>query len=141
MHLLDINVWLGLISDNHVHHSTAKTWFENVADNRRCFFCRFTQQGVLRLSTNATVFPDSAFTLREAWAAYDAFLADPRVGFLSEPQGTESLWRQLTQHNLKATKLWADAYLAAFALAGNLELITFDKGFTQYPALRYSVLS
>jgi predicted nucleic acid-binding protein len=34
-----------------------------------------------------------------------------------------------------------DAYLAAFAITGGLELITFDKGFSKFGGLRYAVLS
>jgi hypothetical protein len=44
MHLPDINVWLALTFDSHVHHPAAKVWFDALADEH-CFFCRMTQQG------------------------------------------------------------------------------------------------
>jgi hypothetical protein len=43
MLLPDVNVWLALTFDSHVHHPAAKTWFDGLADEV-CFFCRLTQQ-------------------------------------------------------------------------------------------------
>jgi predicted nucleic acid-binding protein len=36
--------------------------------------------------------------------------------------------------------LWQDAYLAAFARAAKLHLVTFDGGFRQYEGLRLTLL-
>ena len=58
MLLPDVNVWLALVFDFHFHHRAAKTWYE--ASSESCFFCRWTQQGFLRLATNATVFQQEA---------------------------------------------------------------------------------
>jgi predicted nucleic acid-binding protein len=38
----------------------------------------------------------------------------------------------LTQATLPSTHVWNDAYLAAFAMAGNYEIATFDRGFAQF---------
>jgi predicted nucleic acid-binding protein len=37
-------------------------------------------------------------------------------------------------------KLWMDAYLAAFALAGGYQLVTLDKAFKQFKGLNLRVL-
>lgn len=55
MFLPDVNVWLALTFDSHHHHPDAKKWFDALP-GQICFFCRMTQQGFLRLSTNPTVF-------------------------------------------------------------------------------------
>ncbi len=73
MLLPDVNVWLALTFDSHVHHPAAKTWFDALS-GELCLFCRTTQQGFLRLATNAVVFGDSALNLSEAWKKYDVFL-------------------------------------------------------------------
>jgi uncharacterized protein len=65
MLLLDVNVWLALTFDSHVHHPAAKTWFDGLADEL-CLFCRISQQGFLRLSTNPKVFGSHALTMAEA---------------------------------------------------------------------------
>ena len=140
MHLPDINVWLALIFDSHVHHPAAKTWFDGLPNDALCHFCRLSQQGFLRLTTNPSVFGKFAVTLPEAWQKYDVLLSDPRVAFADEPVDLENHWRTFTQHQSFSTKVWNDAYLAAFARAGSLEMVTFDQAFTQYANVKCTIL-
>jgi len=70
MLLPDINVWLALTFDSHVHHPVAKLWFDSLS-GELCLFCRTTQQGFLRISTNTAVFGSNALSLDEAWEKYD----------------------------------------------------------------------
>jgi toxin-antitoxin system PIN domain toxin len=140
MFLPDINLWLALAFESHVHHAAARGWFEGSPDGP-CSFCRLTPQGFLRLATNPKAFGAEAVTLADAWRLYDAFLGDPRIGFAAEPEGLEALWRGHTQGPSFTPQAWSDAYLAAFAQAGGLELVTFDKGFSRYADLRCIILS
>lgn len=140
MLLPDVNVWLALTFDSHVHHPATKTWFDALSGDL-CLFCRTTQQGFLRLATNAVVFGENALTLGEAWQKYDIFQSDPCVSYIDEPAGIEPLWRIYTQRQSFSPKVWNDAYLAAFAQAANFELVTFDQGFTQYQNVRSTILS
>ena len=66
MLLPDVNVWLALTFDSHIHHLAAKSWFDGLA-NETCAFCRMTQQGFLRLASNSQVFGKHAVTMVEAW--------------------------------------------------------------------------
>ncbi len=77
----------------------------------------------------------------EAWRTYDELLADYRVVFAEEPDDVEVVWRSLTPSQMVSTNVWSDAYLAAFAQAADFEVVTFDKGFAQYTALRHTILS
>jgi predicted nucleic acid-binding protein len=70
---------------------------------------------------------DEVLTQLQAWHAYDDWLSDERVLFLSEPLDLESSFRELTQLRHAAPKDWADSYLIAFAGAAGLHLVTFDK--------------
>ena len=140
MLLPDVNVWLALAFDGHAHYSAAKQWFDGLSD-QVCYFCRLTQQGFLRLATNPSVFGKNAVTLPDAWQKYDDFLSDIRVSYAEEPYGLEDFWREYTQRQSFSPKVWNDAYLAAFARAAGLELITFDNGFTQYKNLSCTILS
>jgi len=63
MVLPDINVWLALAFRFHSHHEAANLWYEGSTEP--CCFCRFTQQGFLRLASNPAAFKDEAVTLRE----------------------------------------------------------------------------
>ncbi len=139
MILPDVNVWLALAFNAHIHHAAAKAWHGGLS-NQCCFFCRLTQQGFLRLSTNPKALPNQAVSLSQAWQMYDSILIDPRFAFADEPPGLEALWRAFTQGQSFSPKVWNDAYLAAFAMAGNLELVTFDKAMTQYQGLKCMIL-
>jgi toxin-antitoxin system PIN domain toxin len=139
MHLLDINVWLGLAFKRHKHHISAIAWFNSIGQTR-CCFCRLTQMGFLRLASNPQAMGISAVTLQQAWQAYDALFADPRVGYVEEPAGIDPVWRSLTQHQSFSPKVWNDAYLAAFAQTVDFEVITFDQGFAQHQGVRCTIL-
>lgn len=141
MHLPDVNVWLALTFDSHVHHAASKAWFDGLPDDAACCFCRLTQLGFLRLATNRAVFAADALTLPDAWQKYDLYLTDPRISFAEEPPQVESHWRSFTQAQTFSPKVWNDAYLAAFALAGGLELVTFDKGIAQYQNVNSTILA
>lgn len=80
-------------------------------------------------------------TLPDAWQKYDIFLTDPRVGFAQEPADLENHWRTFTQSQSFSPQVWNDSYSAAFGMAGGLELVTFDKGFAQYPKVTCTILS
>ena len=80
-------------------------------------------------------------TLIKAWALYDELFRDPRVVFSEEPANLETLWRDYTRRRSFSPKVWNDAYLAAFARAASFELVTLDKGFSQYKNLQCIILS
>lgn len=138
--LPDVNLWLALAFESHTHHSAAKGWFDGLTGDA-CVFCRMTQQGFLRLATNAKAFGDEAVTLAEAWGIYDAFMADQRIYFGLEPSGIEPFWRDYTFRRTFSPKVWNDGYLAAFARAAGYHLVTFDQGFSQFADLDGAVLS
>ncbi len=126
----DINVWIALTYEGHVHHFAARDWFDAVGSSSRLFFCRFTQLGFLRLLTaEAVMGRTDVLTQEQAWEAFDRWLQDERVGFLEEPAGLETPFRELTRSRRSSTKDWADSYLAAFAHSAQLTLVTFDQAF------------
>ena len=83
----------------------------------------------------------NVLTLPAAWREYEHLLARDEVVFLSEPNGLELRWRDYTQQRQSAPKLWTDAYLAAFALAHGLQLVTFDRGFSRYEGTDILILT
>lgn len=126
----DINVWVALTYDRHVHHVSAREWFDGLAPTSRLFFCRLTQLGLLRLlSETAVMGPDQAKSQPAAWKAYDQWFEDERVDFLDEPNGLETQFRALTRSSRTSPKDWADSYLAAFAQTSRLTIVTFDRAF------------
>ncbi len=123
---LDANVWLALIWERHEHAELARAWFDGSVDGR-LLFCRFTQLTVLRLLTTTAVMGGDVQTMRGAWAIWDKIASDERVGFLPEPDDLEPRFRKHTRLASASPKVWADAYLLAFAQAYALTLVTFDQ--------------
>jgi toxin-antitoxin system PIN domain toxin len=138
MHLPDVNLWLALAFESHFHHVAAE-WFD--ASSQDIAFCRLTQQGFLRLVTNAKAFGDEAVSMNVAWTLYDQFQQDPRVSFVEEPLTLETYWRKYTSRSTFSPKLWNDAFLAAFAKSADFEIVTFDLGFRQFDGVNCTVLS
>jgi toxin-antitoxin system PIN domain toxin len=140
MFILDVNVWLPLAFQRHLHHKPATDWFMAAPENS-CCFCRSTQISFLRLATTPQVMTTDVLTLTASWQAFDKLYNDPRVVFAEEPQGMEPLWRGYTQHQSFSPKVWNFANLAALASAADFELVTFDKGFAQYQGLAHTIQS
>lgn len=144
MILCDSNIWLALALSKHAHHVAAREWLDTVEAPASIVFCRATQQSFLRLLTNASVlapYGNPPLTNREAWSAYEAFLADDRITFRAdEPAGMESSWKELAVRRTASPKLWMEAYLAAFALAGRYSMVTTDAAFRQFRGLDLLVL-
>lgn len=125
----DINVWVALSHGNHVHHLAASDWYDTLDPEMRLCFCRFTQLGLLRLLTAEAVMGDEALNQTQAWAVFDRWVADGQAGLLDEPPGLERRFRDRTRSKQASPKAWADAYLAAFAEASQITLVTFDRAF------------
>jgi uncharacterized protein len=126
LNFLDANVWLALLWGRHVHSEKARLWFEQ-AGEEQFLFCRFTQLTVLRLLTTEQIMGKDARTMSEAWGLWDRVWADSRIAFLAEPDGLEEQFRSHSRLSSRSPKVWADAYLLAFASVAGLKLVTFDR--------------
>ena len=123
----DVNVWLALAHEIHPHHVTASRWEQALPGDAVLCFCRFTQLGLLRLLTNQSAMRDDVLTQAKAWDVFDAFTQISAAKLIEEPHGIDPLFRRLTDRDEASTKQWADAYLAAFAEAANVTMVTFDR--------------
>ncbi len=122
--LLDVNILVALAWPNHVHHSAAHAWFDQVG---RAGFatCSVTQSGFVRVSSNARAIPD-ARSPREASEILRRITALPGHVFWSDDVEIASsvhiAWERLGSHNRVA-----DAHLLALALQRGARLATFDR--------------
>ncbi len=123
----DINVWLALLLADHVHREIALAWWNTNYDDR-IYFNRFTQLGVLRLLTTSAAMNGKPLNMQQAWAAYDRLFKDDRVVFAREPAYVEMTFRKIAATSLASPKLWADAWLVAFADQSSSVVVTFDQG-------------
>ena len=142
--LVDSNVWLALALSKHDFHYATNAWLASRRAGDTVLFCRATQISFLRLLTTRAVFVPygiNPLSNKAAWSTYEKFTADKRIGWVHEPPGLESNWKNLAANSKASPKLWMDAYLAAFALAGSHELVTTDAAFKQFTGLKLSVLA
>ena len=132
--LPDVNVWLALVNEQHVHHNAAVDYWNRVAAGR-VFLCRITMLGLLRLSTNRSVMGGTPFTVGQAWDALQRIVDLPEIGFQGESDGLDATLRRFSQLDGFRSADWTDAYLAALASQAHLRMVSFDRGFARYHGL------
>jgi toxin-antitoxin system PIN domain toxin len=133
LNFLDANVWLALLWNRHVHSERARRWFDE-AGEEQFFFCRFTQLTILRLLTTEGIMGKDTKTMSEAWRVWDRVWADTRIAFLPEPDDLEKEFRSRSRLSSRSPKVWADAYLLAFASVAGLKFVTFDRALKAHGA-------
>ncbi len=138
--LPDVNVWIALTSDRHVHHMAATAWLSRAQDCQLAF-CRITEMAFLRLLTNVHVMGEDVLSARTAWDVYDQWRADSRVIFLPEPSGFSPHWRHVSRQISDRPNAWTDAYLAAFASQAEIRVVTFDRRFPVLDVAKVEILS
>jgi len=126
LNFLDANVWLALLWGRHIHSGKAREWFEQ-AGAEQFFFCRFTQLTILRLLTTEKIMGKDTCNMAEAWEIWDRMWADQRISLLPEPEELEKEFRRRSRLSNRSPKVWADAYLLAFASSAGLKFVTFDR--------------
>jgi toxin-antitoxin system PIN domain toxin len=138
--LCDVNVLLALVTDRHALHGLAARWLEDIGPGE-AVLCRVAQMGLLRLLNNPVVMRQEVLDTAGCWSLWHHLLEDERFRFaLDEPSGLDLAFENFTKGRAFSPRLWTDAYLAAFAQAGQLTLVTFDHGFRGFPGLACDVL-
>ena len=117
--LCDVNLLLALVTDRHEHHHVAEEWLKNLPTGE-AVVCRIVQTGLLRLLNNPAVMLDEALDTDACWALWRRLLEDERIRFaLFEPVGLDAIFEEYTSKRAFSPRLWTDAYLAAYARAGD----------------------
>lgn len=121
LHLLDVNVFVALVSENHIHHQVATEWLNT--PGLEWAVCALTEAGFLR---NATAPRAGQITMREATAVLARMARQPGYHYL--PISAD--WKTLCSPfftRLYGTKQVTDAYLLGLAVLEDLVLVTMDK--------------
>lgn len=130
--LFDTNIWIAVVFATHPCHAQAQQALLQATPDQPAVFCRATQQSFLRLvSTQAILkaYGAEGLSNRDALSALDALQALPQCAQRDESPGVFALWRNFATRQTASPKVWMDAYLAAFAVAGGLRLVTLDQDF------------
>lgn len=133
--LLDVNVWLALAAPSHVHHDAARAYWMQPS-LPRLWFNRITMLGLVRLLCEPKVMGEARLSPARALDVYEHFEALPEVAFMDEPAGCGLAFAAaLRATELRAARLLTDLYLACFAQAAQLRLVTFDHDFERFAGL------
>jgi toxin-antitoxin system PIN domain toxin len=133
--LFDVNVWIALVFESHPFHSAAESALTETSDASPAIFSRSTEQSFLRLLSTPkllTFYGVDTFTNRDALGVLRSLLTLSNIVEREEPHGTADLWHQWGGHDSASPKVWMDAYLAAFAIKGEYQMITLDRDFEVY---------
>ena len=126
--LLDVNVWLALAAPSHIHHAAARDyWMQPRLP--RIWFNRVTMLGLVRLLCEPKVMAEAKLSLARALDVYEHFANLPEVGFMNEPAECGGLFAAAARVGGRSPRLLTDLYLACFAQAGRLRVVTFDRDF------------
>lgn len=133
--LLDINVWLALADENHVHHESALNYWQNLSQAEMAF-CRVTALGFLRLSTHPQVL-SRPLTPDEGWDIYRRYRAEAHVSFIEDSEEIDRGFMALTRRPEFLHHLWTDCYLAALAQLRGCRVVSFDADFKHFAELKF----
>src|SRR5882757_8804444 len=137
--LVDANVLLSLLVQQHVHHRAARNWFDRL-HAREAGVCRMVQLSVIRLLGNRAVMANNPLPASAAWRVFAELLKDERLELLPEPVSLDDFLPKFFRYPVPTANLIADAYLAAFAVAASRRMATFDRGFRQFDELEVDLL-
>jgi len=137
--LVDVNVWFAILVAHHEHRKNAMAWYNSCPANH-AVLCRHVQLALIRLLGNRNVLQEHAVPALTAWNMTQELALDERVQFGAEPPGFETVFPTMLRYPTPTPKLVGDAYLAAFAIAAGLRMVTFDRGWQQFQGLDVTLL-
>ncbi len=130
--LIDTNVWVAACFARHPFHDRVHRFLGELDKQEPGYLCRATEQSWLRLLTTPAIhqrYDTPVISNRAAVRLVQAYLRRPAIRIRNaEPKGTRDLWLKLAATDRASPKTWMDAYLAAFAVCGDLTLATLDSG-------------
>jgi len=139
--VVDANVLLPVLIEGHPHQRAAFDWWEQCGD-AEAGLCLPIRMALLRLLTNVRVMGSSTLRPGAAWDVVQQLIEDPRVSLLETvPDNHGALWRANVLRREPTPDLWTDAWLAAMAQAGDVDMVTFDRGFRSFPKLKLVLLA
>ncbi len=117
--LLDVNLLMALLWNNHEHHQRAARWLAAIPQFATC---PVVQLGFVRISSHPPLGycaqPEQAFSNLRQW------LADPRHRFIPDDLSCDE--RALLTERISGANQVTDHYLVALARRHGMILSTFD---------------
>ena len=118
--LLDVNVLMALLWENHEQHERARRWLRTVTEFATC---PVGQLGFARISAHPML--GFGMSPEQAFGVLRRFLAAPRHRFIPDDLSCED--RVLLTERIPGSNHVTDHYLAGLARQHGLALATFDE--------------
>lgn len=122
--LLDINLLMALLWENHEHHAQVRRWFKNVTAFATC---PVSQLGFARVSSHPLL--GYGLTPEQAFAVLRRFLADPRHRFIPDDLSCQD--RVVRTDCMGGPNQITDRYLVALGRQHGCTLATLDEPLAQ----------
>ena len=121
--LLDVNVLIALLDENHIHHAAASDWLAERIESGWAS-CPLTQNGCVRILSQPR-YPN-ALGVGEAMAHLRAAVSTPHHRFIADDV---SLLDDavVDRRRLSGPRQVTDVYLPALAVAHGARMVTLDK--------------
>jgi toxin-antitoxin system PIN domain toxin len=120
MRLLDVNLLMALLWENHEHHIQARSWFRGVSAFATC---PVVQLGFARVSSHPLL--GYGLTPELAFGVLRQFVADPRHEFI--PDDLSCTDRVVRTELMTGANQITDRYLVALARQHGFSLATLDQ--------------
>ena len=117
--LLDVNVLMAVLWENHEHHERARRWLKSMTEFATC---PVSQLGFARISSHPLL--GYGMSPEQAFDVLRKLLADARHHFVPDDLSCED--RVLLTERIPSANHVTDHYLAALARQHGLSLATFD---------------
>jgi uncharacterized protein len=119
VHLMDVNVLIARLFEDHEHHSAARRWFDT--PGLQWALCPWTEAGFLRYATRP-----GRISMGEATGILNSLKQQPGCHY--HPVTRD--WQTLTKpffNRLHGHNQVTDAWLLGLAIVDRLVLVTFDR--------------
>lgn len=133
----DVNLLLNAYNRDFPDHSSAKTWWEDVASDREPIGLAWvTLLGFVRIMTNPRIM-QRPMAAGDALEAVESWLNLPSTELIEPgPRHGEILFRLIRSVGV-AGNLTTDAHLAALAIEHQARIASTDNDFARFPGLRW----
>ena len=136
-HLLDVNVIVGVLRADSELHAPARVWFLGATGS--VVALPETLAAAVRVLTNDRVWAEVP-TVDEATVAVNDLVDGAQISIVGSSPGAWPAFTAFVASGHIRHRDVPDAFLAAQARAMDAELVTFDRGFRDFPGLRVQIL-
>jgi uncharacterized protein len=135
--IVDANVLLYAVDSASAHHEESRSWLDAALSGREAVGFSWTVLlAFIRIGTNPSILPN-AMTADEATAQAETWLGAPAAVVAQPTSRHAGLLRGLLRDSGTAGNLTTDAHLAALAIEHGADIVSYDRDFARFPAVRH----